>query len=86
MQVGILHQGLSLTNIMYWIIREQNSAGVEEEKICGVLMDFNLVLWTEDLKRDDSKTLQRMGMSPFMAYNLLLLHFQTSYLSFMAKS
>ena len=60
--------------------------GVEEEKICRVLMDFDLALWTEDLKRDDSKISQRMGMSSFMAYELLLLCFQTSYLSFMAKS
>ena len=71
MQAGILHRDLSLSNIMHRIIREQNSVGVVEEKICRVLTDFDLASWTEDLKRDDSETLQRMGMSPFMAYKLL---------------
>jgi len=57
---------------MYRIVREKNSAGVVEEKVCGVLTDFDLASWTEDLKNDYSKTSQqRTGTPPFMAYGLL---------------
>ena len=72
MRAGILHRDLSLSNIMYRIVREKNSAGVVEEKVCGVLTDFDLASWTEDLKEDYSKTSQqRTGTPPFMAYGLL---------------
>ena len=72
MRAGILHRDLSLSNIMYRIVREQNSAGVVEEKVCGVLTDFDLASWTEDLGEDYSKTSQqRTGTPPFMAYGLL---------------
>jgi len=70
-RAGILHRDLSLSNIMYRIVREKNSAGVVEEKVCGVLTDFDLSSWTEDLKKDDGKTSQRTGTPPFMAYELL---------------
>ena len=57
---------------MYRIVREKNSAGVVEEKVCGVLTDFDLSSWTEDLNEDYSKTSQqRTGTPPFMAYGLL---------------
>ena len=71
MRAGILHRDLSLTNIMYRIVREKNSAGVVEEKVCGVLTDFDLASWTEDLKRDDGKMSQATGTPPFMACELL---------------
>jgi len=56
---------------MYRIVREKNSVGVVEEKVCGVLTDFDLSSWTEDLKEGCSKTSQMMGTPPFMAYELL---------------
>ena len=57
---------------MYRVVMEKNSAGVVEKKVCGVLTDFDLASWTEDLKEDYSKTSQqRTGTPPFMAYGLL---------------
>ena len=72
MRAGILHRDLSLNNIMYRIVREKNAAGVVEDKVYGVLMDFDLSSWTKDMKENYSKTSQqRTGTPPFMAYELL---------------
>jgi serine/threonine protein kinase len=72
LRVGILHRDLSLSNIMYRIIEEENEAGVVEEKICGVLTDFDLASWTVDLKIDRTRTSQqRTGTPPFMAHGVL---------------
>ena len=57
---------------MYRIVKEKNAEGVVEEKVYGVLMDFDLSSWTKDIKEDYSKTSQqRTGTPPFMAYELL---------------
>jgi serine/threonine protein kinase len=57
---------------MYRIIEEKNEAGVVEEKVCGVLTDFDLASWTVDIKNDRTRTSQqRTGTPPFMAYELL---------------
>jgi hypothetical protein len=57
---------------MYRIIKEENEAGVVEEKVCGVLTDFDLASWTGGLKKDHTPTLQQMmGTPPFMAIDLL---------------
>lgn len=72
MRAGILHRDLSLSNIMYRIVWEENEVGVIEKKACGVLTDFDLASWTDDLKKDYTKTSQqRTGTPPFMAYGLL---------------
>jgi hypothetical protein len=66
---GVLHSDLSLNNIMYRIVKEMNAAGVEEEKVYGVLTDYDLSSWT---RPDCTKTLeQRTGTPPYMAYELL---------------
>ena len=71
MRAGILHRDLSLSNIMYRFIWEENEAGVIE-KVCGVLTDFDLASWTDDLKKDHTKTSQqRTRTPPFMAHDLL---------------
>ena len=70
--VGILHRDLSLNNIMCRIRRDENDAGVAEEKIHGVLTDYDLSSWTESLTPDYTKTSQqRTGTPPFMAHGLL---------------
>ena len=57
---------------MYRIVKEKNAEGVVEDKVYGVLMDFDLSSWTKDMKEDYSKTSQqRTGTPPFMAYELL---------------
>ena len=57
---------------MYRILKEENAAGVVEEKVYGVLADFDLSSWTKDMNEDYSKTSQqRTGTPPFMAYELL---------------
>jgi len=69
---GILQRDLSLSNIMYRIIRQKNRKGVFEEKIYGVLTDFDLASWRDDLKKDFTQTSQqRTGTPPYMAYGLL---------------
>ena len=43
-----------------------------EEKVCGVLTDFDLASWTKDLAQDYTRTSQqRTGTPPYMAYGLL---------------
>ena len=72
MRAGILHRDLSPNNIMYRIVREKTAEGVVEDKVYGVLMDFDLSSWTKDIKEDYSKTSQqRTGTPPFMAHGLL---------------
>ena len=72
MRAGILHRDLSLSNIMYRIVEEESEAGVVEKKVHGVLTDFDLASFTEDLKKDYAKTSQqRTGTPPFMAHELL---------------
>ena len=57
---------------MYRIVKEENAEGVVEEKVYGVLADFDLSSWTKDMNEDYSKTSQqRTGTPPFMAYELL---------------
>ena len=57
---------------MYRIVKEKNAEGVVEDKVYGVLMDFDLSSWTKDMKENYSKTSQqRTGTPPFMAYGLL---------------
>ena len=70
-RAGILHRDISLSNIMYRIVEEENEAGVIEEKVCGVLIDFGLASFTEDLRDYTKTSQQRMGTPPFMAYELL---------------
>ena len=63
---GILHRDLSLNNTMYRITKEKNEAGVIEEKVCGVLTDFDLASWTNTLNQDYTKTSQqRTGTPPW---------------------
>jgi len=57
---------------MYRIVKEENAEGVVEDKVYGVLMDFDLSSWTKDIKENYSKTSQqRTGTPPFMAHGLL---------------
>ena len=57
---------------MYRIVKEENKAGVMEEKLYGVLTDFDLASWTKTLNEDYTKTSQqRTGTPPFMAHGLL---------------
>ena len=57
---------------MYRIVKEENAAGVVEEKVYGVLADFDLSSLTEDMKDNYTKTSQqRTGTPPFMAHELL---------------
>jgi len=57
---------------MYRMVKEENAEGVVEDKVYGVLMDFDLSSWTKDIKEDYTKTSQqRTGTPPFMAYGLL---------------
>ena len=54
------------------IIEETNDAGVTEEKVYGVLTDYDLSSWTASLTLDYTKTSQqRTGTPPFMARGLL---------------
>ena len=71
MHAGILQRDLSLGNIMYRIVKKKKK-GVVEKTIYGVLTDFDLASWREDLKTDRMKTSQqRTGTPPYMAYGLL---------------
>jgi len=57
---------------MYQIVKEENAEGVVEDKVYGVLMDFDLSSWTKDIKENYTKTSQqRTGTPPFMAHGLL---------------
>jgi hypothetical protein len=69
---GILHRDLSLDNIMYRIIEAMNDAGVMEEKVYGVLTDYDLSSRAASLTTDYAQTSeQRTGTPPYMAHGLL---------------
>ena len=71
-RAGILHRDFSLSNIMCRTIMEENEDGIFEERVCGVLTDFDLASWKEDLDGDYKPTSQqRTGTPPFMAQGLL---------------
>ena len=68
----ILHRDLSLNNIMCRFIEETNAEGKPEQKVYGVLTDYDLSSWKRDLKGDYTKTSQqRTGTPPYMACELL---------------
>ena len=71
-QAKILHRDLSPNNIMSRTIKRKNKEGVVEEKLCGVLTDFDLSSRTKDLVKDYMRTSQqRTGTPPYMAHGLL---------------
>ena len=54
------------------IVKEINAEGQQEEKVYGVLTDYDLSSWTKDLKDDYTRTSQqRTGTPPYMAQELL---------------
>ena len=54
------------------LIQEINAEGKSEQKVYGVLTDYDLSSWKEDLESDYTKTSQqRTGTPPYMAYELL---------------
>ena len=54
------------------IVKEINANGQEEQKVYGVLTDYDLSSWTEHLKGDYTRTSQqRTGTPPYMAQELL---------------
>ena len=69
---GILHRDLSLNNIMWRLIEQMDANKKSEQKVYGVLTDYDLSSWTEDLKNGYKNTsLQRTGTPPYMALELL---------------
>jgi len=69
---GILHRDLSLNNIMWRFIVEMSAEEKPETRIYGVLTDYDLSSWTEDLKSDYTRpSQQRTGTPPYMAQELL---------------
>ena len=63
LRAGILHRDFSLNNIMYRMVKG---------KVVGVLTDFDLASWKEDLDSNYKPTSQqRTGTPPFMAQGLL---------------
>jgi len=72
LRAGILHRDFSPTNIMYRTIMEEDKDGNFEEKVYGVLTDFDLSSWKENLDSNYEQTSQqRTGTPPFMAQGLL---------------
>jgi len=69
---GILHRDLSFNNIMHRLIEWKNAQGEREQKVYGVLTDYDLSSWTESMNPDYTKTSQqRTGTPPYMAQELL---------------
>ena len=68
---GILHRDISPNNIMCRYI--ETVVGGEKKQIAyGVLMDYDLSSWKEDLESDYTMTSQqRTGTPPYMAQELL---------------
>ena len=57
---------------MWCLIEEINAKGEREKKIYGVLTDYDLSSWKEDLKKDyQSTSQQRTGTPPYMAQEIL---------------
>ena len=57
---------------MYRLITKTNAKGEKEQKVYGVLTDYDLSSWTESLNPDYTKTSQqRTGTPPYMAQELL---------------
>ena len=53
-------------------LKEKNAKGEDEEKVYGVLTDYDLSSWTADLANDYTRTSQqRTGTPPYMAHELL---------------
>ena len=54
------------------LVMEKNARDEQERKVYGVLTDYDLSSWKEDLKRDYTRTSQqRTGTPPYMAQELL---------------
>ena len=69
----ILHRDLSLDDIMYRIIEEVNAEGGTEEKVYGVLNDYDHSLWTAFLATEHTKTSRLQTRTPcYTAQDLLL--------------
>ena len=65
---GILRRDLSLNNIMCRIVKELGA----EDKVYGVLTDYDLSSWAASLTAGYTKTSQqRTGTPPYMAHELL---------------
>ena len=55
------------------IVEEENKKGEAEDKVYGVLTDYDLSSWTASLKTYYTKTSQqRTGTPPYMAFELLM--------------
>ena len=53
-------------------LKEKNAKGEDEDKVYGVLTDYDLSSWTADLANDYTRTSQqRTGTPPYMAHELL---------------
>ena len=69
---GILHRDLSFNNIMCRTFKDKSANGEDEERVYGVLTDYDLSSWTADLANDYTRTSQqRTGTPPYMAQELL---------------
>ena len=69
---GILHRDLSPNNIMCRFIKEKNVEGKKEQKVYGVLTDYDLSSSSDTMNSDYTKTSQqRTGTPPYMAQELL---------------
>jgi len=57
---------------MWRFAKERNTEGELEEKVHGVLTDYDLSSWTDSMDPDYSKTsLQQTGTPPYMAHEIL---------------
>lgn len=57
---------------MYRLIKELNAKGEPEQKVYGVLTDYDVSSWEKDLENEYIRTSQqRTGTPPYMAYELL---------------
>ena len=57
---------------MWRLVKEMNAKGDLEQKVYGVLIDFDISSWKEDLENCSNGTSQQhMGSLPYMAYELL---------------
>jgi len=69
---GILHRDLSPNNIMWRFIEEKNAQGSMEQRVYGVLTDYDLSSFTATMNSDYRRTSQqRTGTPPYMAQELL---------------